>query len=74
MNLYAFEKLKELEQELADKRRLLRLDPRKPRGKPIFGSAAATAGRTLRRFGEGLESWANRPVPDSDRGSPQAGC
>lgn len=74
MNLYAFENLRELEQELADRSPGPRRDPLKPRRKPIFGPAAATAGRTLRRFGEGLESWANPPVPDSDRGSPQAGC
>ena len=73
MNLYTFEKLREIEMELASQRMSLPQPPEKPRRKPVFGPLAATAGRTLRRFGEGLESWANAPAPDSDRGWPQVG-
>ena len=66
MNLYAFEKLREIENELADQRHGPYRPPEKPRRKPVFGALAATAGRTLRRAGEGLESWANVPHPEND--------
>ena len=66
MNLYAIEKVRQLETE-----RLARIqltpDPEKPRRKPVFGPLAAGAGRALRRVGEGLESWANPPLPDCEQ-------
>ena len=67
MNLYAFEKLREIEKELADQRHGPYRDPEKPRRKPVFGGVAARAGRTLRRAGEGLESWANVPHQENDQ-------
>ena len=67
MNLYAIEKVKQLESELNAKKQQLPLDSEKPRRKPIFGPLAAGAGRTLRRVGEGLESWANPPLPECDQ-------
>jgi hypothetical protein len=65
MNLYAIEKVQQLESELNAKKQLPH--PEKPRRKPVFGPLAAGAGRTLRRVGEGLESWANPPLPDRDQ-------
>ena len=60
------EKVQQLESELnARKQRAPR--PEKPRRKPVFGPLAARAGRTLRRVGEGLESWANPPLQDCDQ-------
>ena len=59
--LYTIEKLRELEQA-----RMSKLAPGQPREKtrrkPIFGPLATGAGRTLRRLGEGLESW-GAPAP-----------
>ena len=66
MNLYAIEKVRQLESERNAKRQLPP-EPEKPRRKPIFGPLAAGAGRTLRRVGEGLESWANPPVPEREQ-------
>lgn len=60
MNLYAIEKVKELDAEQLA-RKQVPVDLEKPRRKPIFGPLAAGAGRTLRRVGEGLESWASPP-------------
>jgi hypothetical protein len=73
VNLYAFEKLREIEKELADQRHGPHHDPEKPRRKPVFGALAATAGRTLRRAGEGLESWGNTP-PRSGNDQPLQGA
>lgn len=66
MNFYAIEKVKQLESELNTKKQL---PPHheKPRRRPVFGPLAAGTGRTLRRIGEGLESWANPPLPDRDQ-------
>ena len=66
MNLYAMEKVRQLESELNAKKQVTP-QAEKPRRKPVFGPIAAGAGRTLRRVGEGLESWANPPVPDCDQ-------
>ena len=66
MNLYAIEKVRQLDAELNTKKHLPLVDE-KPRRKPVFGPLAAGAGRTLRRVGEGLESWANPPLPDCDQ-------
>lgn len=60
MNLYTIEKVHQLESELKAQRHNAP-DAATPRRKPIFGVLAAGAGRTLRRVGEGLESWANPP-------------
>ena len=68
MNLYTIEKIRELEQErLAAQRAALPFDDQKPRRKPVFGPLAATAGRTLRRFGEGLESWGSPPRSENEQ-------
>jgi hypothetical protein len=66
MNLYAIEKTKQLESELLNNKRLPP-EPPKPRRRAVFGPLAAGAGRTLRRLGEGLESWANPPLREPDR-------
>jgi hypothetical protein len=67
MNSYAIEKAAELERELRYRRQpVLPPEPPRPR-KPVFGSVVATAGRALRRAGEGLESWANVPVAEDPR-------
>jgi len=66
MNLYAIEKVRQLETERLG-RMQLPPDAEKPRRKPVFGPLAAGAGRTLRRVGEGLESWANPPLPDCEQ-------
>ena len=57
---YVTEKLRELDADLA------RRAP--PRAAPSFvlGPLARTAGRALRRIGEGLESWASPGLPESD--------
>jgi hypothetical protein len=65
MNMYAYEKLQELERARLGKQPQFP-EPRKRR-KPLFGPLAAGAGRTLRRVGEGLESWGNVPMSDVDR-------
>ena len=66
MNLYTIEKVKQLESELKARTQLTP-QPQKPRRKPLFGPLAAGAGRTLRRVGEGLETWANPPLPERDQ-------
>ena len=66
MNLYAIEKVRQLDAELSA-RKQLPPEPEKSRRKPVFGPLAAGAGRTLRRVGEGLESWANPPLPDCEQ-------
>lgn len=66
MNLYTIEKVRQLEAELKATKRLPP-GPEKPRRKPVFGPLAASAGRTLRRVGEGLESWANPPLPEREQ-------
>jgi hypothetical protein len=63
MNLYAIEKVNELEQERLGN--IPHFEPPKLR-KPIFGPLAAGAGRALRRVGESLESWGAPPQPEHD--------
>lgn len=63
MNFYVYEKLRELEAEQAEKRHFP--EPTAPRRRPLFGALAAVAGRTLRRAGEGLESWATPAACES---------
>ena len=63
---YVTEKLRELDIELT------RRAPPRPAPSPVLGPLARAAGRVLRRMGEGLESWANPTVPESD-GAPAAG-
>ncbi|MEX1195716.1 MAG: hypothetical protein WD904_08845 [Dehalococcoidia bacterium] len=66
MNIYAYEKLRELETErLSHTQPLPTLGPA-PRPKSVFGPLASRTGRTLRRLGEGLESWANPNLGDCD--------
>ncbi len=68
MNPYTMQKLYELDQErLAARNGRLKLESGKPRRKPIFGPLAAGAGRRLRRFGEGLESWGTPPRPETEQ-------
>ena len=57
---YVSEKLRELEAE-----RARRVSPR-PQPTPVLGPLARAAGRAFRRIGEGLESWANPAIPESD--------
>ena len=64
MNLYTIQKLQELERERLSKLPSAVAD--KPRSKPIFGPLATGAGRTLRRLGEGLESWGAPPQREAD--------
>jgi hypothetical protein len=52
---YVSDKLRELDAELA--RRAAPLDGATPT--PVLGPLARTAGRVLRRIGEGLESWSS---------------
>jgi hypothetical protein len=65
-NLYTIEKIRQLESELKT-RNQLPPDGEKPRRKPIFGPLASGAGRTLRKVGERLESWANPPLPECEQ-------
>lgn len=64
MNFYVHEKLRELEAEQVKNR--LYFEPPAPRRRPLFGVFAVMAGRTLRRAGEGLESWATPPAHEHD--------
>ena len=57
---YVSEKLRELEAERA------RRAPLGPQPTPMLSVLAQAAGRALRRIGEGLESWANPAIPESD--------
>ena len=57
---YVAEKLRKLDIELT------RRAPPRPAPSPVLGPLARAAGRALRRMGEGLESWANPAVPESD--------
>ena len=64
MHPYVSEKLRELEAE-----RARRAPPRLPSTpKPVLGPLARTAGRALRRMGEGLESWATPAIPSREEG------
>jgi len=59
MNFYVHEKLRELEAEGIKNR--LYFEPARRQRPSRLGAAAALAGRVLRRTGERLESWAERP-------------
>jgi hypothetical protein len=61
-HIYVQEKLREIEQ-LNSKRHEAPVEQR-GRPKPVVGPVALRAGRVLRRFGEGLESWAASPTPE----------
>ena len=63
MNLYAHEKIRELESELKYR---LHFEPPLPRRRPVVGGLAAGAGRILRRVGEGLESWSSPGQRESE--------
>jgi hypothetical protein len=58
MNLYAHEKIRQLESELKD---ALYFEPGRPRRRAIVGGLAAGAGSVLRRTGERLEAWSTHP-------------
>jgi len=63
MNPYVHEKLRDLEQSRLD--RLPQFTHQRTRRRAVFGPFAALAGRTLRRAGENLESWATpQPAPE----------
>lgn len=62
--IYVAEKLRELEQT-GQRHGPFREPPRKPR--PVIGPIARKAGRALRRFGEGLESWGGPQAPEQPR-------
>lgn len=64
MNPYVFEKLRELDDEQLKNQ--LYFEPPTSRRRSLFGAVAAVAGRTLRRAGEGLESWATPPAHEHD--------
>ena len=69
MNWYAYEKVKQLDAELKTNKQQVELP--QVRRRPVFGPLAAGAGRRLRRFGEGLESWANVPPREADNRIPR---
>jgi hypothetical protein len=64
--IYVAEKLRELEQLDAKRHQPFVEPPRRP--KPVVGPVALRAGRMLRRFGEGLESWGAPPGAERPRG------
>lgn len=55
-NEYASDKVREIERELAA--RHVHMEHVHDRRTPVLGPVFRAAGRTLRRAGEGLESWA----------------
>lgn len=64
MNLYSHEKVRELEERLSEH---WISDAERPSHRPrIFGLLARNVGSTLRRLGEGLESWSGSPRTTSD--------
>jgi hypothetical protein len=64
MNFYVHEKLRELDAEQL--KNTLYIEPVRHSRPSLFGHFAAGAGRTLRRAGERLESWANQPETEGD--------
>jgi hypothetical protein len=60
IDLYVVNKVRELEAERAQRA------SQRPQPAPVVGPLARVAGRALRRIGEGLESWAAPPVPESN--------
>jgi hypothetical protein len=65
---YVWEKLRELEQERPARHHA----PEKPKKSRVAAGVMRVTGRLLRRMGEGLESWATVPNPDSAGGRPAA--
>ncbi len=61
-DMYVREKLRELQEEQLAR---LRLPQATYRRRPVAGPLVLTAGRTLRRMGERLESWAS-PAPSEE--------
>jgi hypothetical protein len=73
MNEYAVEKLRELNEESLGRTVLIQRAKAAQgagirRNKPVVGPVMRVAGRTLRRAGEGLESWASPPQPECEGG------
>lgn len=71
-NTYASEKLRELEEERLTRALVLRRGLTAPKDGPrkaksVIGPVIRTAGRTLRRVGEGLEGWADPPQAESEQ-------
>ena len=67
-HIYVAEKLREIQMIQAAQRPPDGEPPRK--AKPVIGPVARRAGRALRRFGEGLESWgAPPPQPERQQGA-----
>ncbi|MCH7484066.1 MAG: hypothetical protein IIA90_02835 [Chloroflexi bacterium] len=66
MNFYSHEKIRELEEARRNARLAIEATLGRPRRRTIFGPAAVRVGRTLRRLGEGLESWASPPPTKQD--------
>ena len=65
---YVSDKLRELEAELTR-----RVPPRsRSTATPLVGPLARTAGRALRRVGEGLESWSSPAIPERNGARPGA--
>jgi hypothetical protein len=58
--IYASEKLQELEVDLLR----LRAERPRPEKKPVLRPMARWAGQTLRRLGQGLESWGSPAQPE----------
>ncbi len=63
LNMYATEKLRELDQEFRARQRAFRLPA--PSRKPVVGPLARATGHAIRRLGEGLEAW-GAPPPRSN--------
>jgi hypothetical protein len=66
MNLYSHEKIRKLEEERLHAHATIEETHARPRRRLIFGPVAERAGRTLRRLGEDLESWASPPPSKQD--------
>lgn len=71
MNEYVVEKLRELDEERLTQA-VIKQRGKAAQGagirtsKPVVGPVMRLAGRTLRRAGEGLESWASPGQPESE--------
>ena len=71
INEYAVEKLRELDEErltqaVVKQRRQAVKAVGTRTSKPVIGPVMRVAGRTLRRAGEGLESWASPRQPENE--------
>lgn len=65
-DIYVNEKLRELQKLDAKNTHRPPVQPPR-RSKPVLGPIARRAGRALRRFGEGLESWGAPPPAEQAR-------